>query len=239
MSPGVTQAPPRSCTSSGLAAGRAASSPSHSMRGPRVRSAPFAIGGAAASQVARWALRQSFSGCCKGCDLTRRSEKRQVQSVLACALDGTLVAGIGMPHHPARGIVPEDTLDAARGCRRSVADDDEARVLRVTHADATAVMDRYPGGAACRVEERVQQWPVGDRIGAIAHGLGLAVGTCDRARVEMIAADDDRRLELTASHHLVERESEAVPVTEPHPADTRRQALELDALARHVEPMMQ
>ena len=30
-----------------------------------------------------------------------------------------------------------------------------------------------------------------------------------------------------------------MPVAEAHPADARGQALELDALARHVEPAMQ
>ena len=37
----------------------------------------------------------------------------------------------------------------------------------------------------------------------------------------------------------VEREPEPVPVAEPDPADARRQALETDARARHVEPVVQ
>src|SRR5579864_8117416 len=55
----------------------------------------------------------------------------------------------------------------------------------------------------------------------------------------MVAPDDDRRLELPARHHLIEGETETVPVAESHPADARRQALKLDALARHVQPVMQ
>ena len=55
----------------------------------------------------------------------------------------------------------------------------------------------------------------------------------------MIAADHDRRLQLARRHHLVEGEAEPVPVAEPDPADARRQALETDALARHVEPVVQ
>ena len=55
----------------------------------------------------------------------------------------------------------------------------------------------------------------------------------------MVPADDDGRLELTALHHLVEREPEAVPVAQAHPADPRGQSLEMDALACHVEPVVQ
>jgi hypothetical protein len=41
------------------------------------------------------------------------------------------------------------------------------------------------------------------------------------------------------AHHLVEGEAEPVAVAEADPADPRRQALEGDALARHVEPAVQ
>src|SRR5437870_7406731 len=36
-------------------------------------------------------------------------------------------------------------------------------LLRVAHADAAAVMDRHPGGAARGVEEGIEQRPVGHR----------------------------------------------------------------------------
>src|SRR5262249_60129963 len=52
----------------------------------------------------------------------------------------------------------------------------------------------------------------------------------------MVAADDDRRLELTPRHHLVEGEPDLGAVAEAEPADAGRQALELDPLPRHVEP---
>ena len=40
-------------------------------------------------------------------------------------------------------------------------------------------------------------------------------------------------------HHLVEGEAEAVALAEADPADARRQALEGDPLARHVEPAVE
>ena len=65
-------------------------------------------------------------------------------------------------------------------------------VLRIADADSAAVVDVNPRRAARRIHQRVEQWPVGDRIGH-RHRLGLPVRRCDRAGVQMIAADDDRR----------------------------------------------
>ena len=81
--------------------------------------------------------------------------------------------------------------------------------------------------------------PVGDRVRAVLHGLGFAIRRGDRAGVQVIAADDDGRLELAARHHVVEREAEPMAIAQAHPADARRQSLELDACLRHVEPVMQ
>ena len=65
---------------------------------------------------------------------------------------------------------------------------------RIADPDTAAVMDRHPRGAGRGVQQRIQDRPIRDRIAAVAHVLGLAVGRRDRSGVEMIAADDDRRL---------------------------------------------
>src|SRR5207248_9530846 len=98
--------------------------------------------------------------------------------------------------HAARRIVPQHALDAPGGGVRAVADDDLARVLRIAHADAAAVMKRDPRGAACAVEERIEHRPVGNRVRAVAHRLGLAVRDRYRARVRLIATDCDPTLTL-------------------------------------------
>ena len=59
---------------------------------------------------------------------------------------------------------------------------------------------------AAVLSERVEDRPVGDRVGAVAHRLGLAVRRGDRARVEVVAADDDRRLDRARADELVDRE---------------------------------
>src|ERR1700733_7015070 len=55
----------------------------------------------------------------------------------------------------------------------------------------------------------------------------------------MIAADDDRSLEFARRDYFVEGEAEPVAVAQAHPADPRRQTLELDSRTRHVEPIVQ
>jgi hypothetical protein len=116
-----------------------------------------------------------------------------------------VVAGVGVAHHAGGRVVPQHALDALGGGVGAVADDDHAGVLRIAHADAAAVVQADPGGAAGGVEQRVEQRPVADRVAAVLHRLGLAVGAGDRAAVEVVAADHDRRLQLARAHHLVER----------------------------------
>ncbi len=64
-------------------------------------------------------------------------------------------------------------------------------------------------------------------------------GEATEPEIEMVAADDDRCFQLAAAHHLVEGESKPVAVAEPDPAYARRQTLKRDAVAGHVEPVMQ
>ena len=110
-----------------------------------------------------------------------------------------------MTHDPRRWIVPKHALDAARSLWRSVGDNHHAGVLRIADSDASAVMQRDPRGSAGTVEQCIEQRPVGHSIRAVAHRFGFAVRARNRATVEMIATDDDRRLQFAPRHHLVER----------------------------------
>src|SRR5882672_11841832 len=99
-----------------------------------------------------------------------------------------------MTHDPRRWIVPKHPLDAARSLSRPVGDNHHAGVLRIAYADTSTVMQRDPRRPAGTVEQRIEQRPVGHSIRAIAHRFGFAVRARNRAAVEMIATDDDRRL---------------------------------------------
>ena len=117
-----------------------------------------------------------------------------VDAVAARRVDCFRVARIGVTDDPESGIAGEHALQLLVGFARAVGDDDHACVQRVADADAAAMMNRNPGGAGRGVEQRVQHRPVGNRVAAVAHAFGLAVGRRHRPGVEMVAADDDRRL---------------------------------------------
>ncbi|MNT25676.1 hypothetical protein D3C72_1612060 [compost metagenome] len=55
----------------------------------------------------------------------------------------------------------------------------------------------------------------------------------------MVAANDHGRGQLAAANHFVERQAQPGALSQTHPADARRQALEADALAGHVQPAVQ
>ena len=151
-------------------------------------------------------------------------------------LHRALVARVGVAHHAHARVGRQHALELLRRQVGAVGDAHHARVDRAPDADAAAVVDRDPRRARCGVHQRVEQRPVGDRVGLVGHALGLAVGRRDRARVEVVAADHDRRLELAAAHHLVEAQPEPVALAVAEPADPRRQSLEGDPLARLRHP---
>src|SRR5207248_7881082 len=76
----------------------------------------------------------------------------------------------------------------------------------------------------------------GDGIAPIAHCFGLAEGRRDASGVEMIAADHDRRLELSVRDEIVERDAELRARAEPEPTNARGQTLEPHLLSREPDP---
>src|SRR4030095_7575298 len=96
---------------------------------------------------------------------------------------------------------------------------------RAAHPAAGALMDGHEIGAACRVEQRIEERPVSNRVAAVLHALRLAAGLRDGARVEMIARHRDRPAELAALHQVVKHEARLVPLTEREPASARGEAL--------------
>src|SRR5438067_9458549 len=150
-----------------------------------------------------------------------------------------VVPGVGVAQDAHRRIVRQHALEPPRRRVGAVGDDDDARVLRVAHADAAAVVHADPRGARGAVDERVQEDPVADGVRSVAHRLGLAVGRRHRSRIEVVASDDDGRLDLPRLHQLVERQSRARALAVAEPSDARRKPLELHVLRRHGHPQFQ
>ena len=118
---------------------------------------------------------------------------RRLEAVPRCRGDRLVVARVDVAQDARARVGREHPLEPLRRLVGAVGDDDHARVDRVADADAAAVVDADPGRARRDVEQRVQDRPVGDRVGAVAHRLRLAVRRGDRAGVEVVAPDHDRR----------------------------------------------
>src|SRR3990167_8446883 len=92
---------------------------------------------------------------------------RQIEALLLGAIDSNLIAGIGVAHHPGARIVTQHAAETSTGFWRTVGHYDHTGMLRVAHADAAPVVQRYPGRAACGIQQSVEPRPVGYRIGAV------------------------------------------------------------------------
>jgi hypothetical protein len=86
-----------------------------------------------------------------------------------------------------------DREHEGRRRRRSVRDDHLPSMNRIADADAAAVMDRDPGGAAYGVDKRVQEGPVGDGVAPIAHPFRLVARRCHGPGIQVVASDDKVR----------------------------------------------
>src|SRR5688572_33320718 len=75
------------------------------------------------------------------------SQAWQVEIVLLRRVDGEIVARIRVAHHARGRIIPQHACNALRGGLGPVANNHDTGVLRESHADAAAVMQRHPGGA--------------------------------------------------------------------------------------------
>ena len=95
-------------------------------------------------------------------------------------------------------------------------------MLRKTDANTAAIVNRYPRRAGGSINERVEQRPVRDGIAAVEHAFGFAIGRCDRAGIEMIAADHDRRFDFTAPDQFVHRDAKLGPFPIAEPANSCR-----------------
>ena len=131
---------------------------------------------------------------------------------------------------PVPGSAARTRSRRAVGVRCPVGDDHHARVDRVADPDAAAVVDADPGRACRRVEKRVEDRPVGDRVRAVPHRLRLAVRRCDRPGVQVVPTDHDRRRDSPDADERVDREPALRAVAVAEPADPRRQPLERDPL---------
>src|SRR5215472_16750660 len=109
-----------------------------------------------------------------------------------------VVARVDVADHAHTRVVGEDALQFGPGQRGAVGDADLPGVDGPADADPAAVVHAYPRRTRGRVDQGVEDRPVGYRVGAVGHALGLPVWRGDRAAVQVVAAEHDRRPHLAA-----------------------------------------
>lgn len=75
----------------------------------------------------------------------------QIEMIFAGAVDGDVIAGIGVSHDAGSWIVKQHARDPRVGFVGSIAADHDARMLRVAHTNAAAMMEADPSRAAGRI----------------------------------------------------------------------------------------
>ncbi len=152
---------------------------------------------------------------------------------------GLFVTSVDVADDAHPGVVREHAGQLLRRQRRTVGHADLAGVDGPANPDAAAVVDGDPRGPAGRVQQRIEQRPVGNGIRPVEHLLGFTVRRGHRTAVEVVAADHDRGFQAPVRHHLVEAQTGPVAFAVAEPADAGRQPLKSDLLAGHRQPAAQ
>ena len=90
-------------------------------------------------------------------------------------INGNIITRVCVADNAQAGIGGEDAGETLRGFGRAIGYDHLPGVLGIAHPNATAVMEGNPGRAADRIDQRIQNCPVRDRVGAVFHRFGFAV----------------------------------------------------------------
>ena len=144
-----------------------------------------------------------------------------------------------MAGDPHAGINGENALEAGGSGGCAIRNDDLAGVQAVANADAAAVVEANPGSPADGIDQGVEDGPVGNGVGAVAHAFRFAVGAGDGTGVEVVAANDDGGFDDAAGNQFVELQSGTRAFTVSQPANSCRQSLKMHLLLRHLDPAMQ
>ena len=116
------------------------------------------------------------------------------------------------------GIVSQHAFQSRFFIAGAIGDDHHTRVQGVTDAHPATVMKTHPTCTRDGVEGKVEEGPVGNSITAVEHALRFTVGRSDTTAIQMIAADDNRRRNLTRFYKAVHNKTHLNPLVIPEPA---------------------
>src|SRR5436309_8257385 len=99
---------------------------------------------------------------------------RKVDPVPLREFDRVRIPRVGVTHDAGTRIGRENAAKLLATQRRAVGDRDHPRMDRVADSHAAAMVYGYPCRARRGIQERIEDGPVGYRVAAVAHRLGLA-----------------------------------------------------------------
>src|SRR3989441_12105208 len=137
------------------------------------------------------------------------------------------VACIRMPHNPYSRIGSQHPFQLARSLRCSIGDETHSGVNAVAHSDSSALMDAHPSRASCSIQQGIEYGPISDSITTIKHTFSLSTRRSNTSTVKMVSSNPDRPSKLPVRHHLVYQSTKLSPLSEPKPAHSSWQTLEL------------
>src|SRR5579863_668344 len=118
----------------------------------------------------------THSTSCRGILLSSRLIHRPLNSMLFRKAHSLAVSGIRMADHPHPRIGRKYALQASFAFVAAIGYHNHPRMLRITDAYATTIMNRNPGSTRGRVHQSVQERPIGDRVRTIEHGFSFPKG---------------------------------------------------------------
>jgi len=98
-----------------------------------------------------------------------------------CRFDGDLISRVGVSDDAHAWVRGQDSFQPESCLGSSIRYNDLSRMLGISHAHAATMMEGNPCRAADRVDHRVEDRPIGDRIRSIFHGFSLAIRGSHRA----------------------------------------------------------
>src|ERR1035437_10010008 len=116
-------------------------------------------------------------------------EHRDADSAFASDLNRSLIAGVCVTDDAHSRIGGEDAFQLLGREVCTIGDYHHSGMLRVADSGAPAMVDAHPTCPGSGVDQGVEERPVGDSVGTVAHGLGLAVGRGHGTRVRVVAGD--------------------------------------------------
>src|SRR3990172_5691059 len=134
------------------------------------------------------------------------------------------------------GIICENALKPPLGFLCSVTHDHQARMDGKSDADSAPMMHTHPACPSRRIEQGIEDRPVGNRVASVEHLFSFAVGRGDTAAIQVIASDHDRGPHFSVGNELVEDRAHSGSLAVSQPANAGGESLERDLSLRLLNP---